>query len=171
MKRLIYKFFIFVFNTMFNVIHLSIIRKILLCMVGAKIGKNFTITGFCRFDFPWRLEIGDNCYVTSSYFDCRGAGIKIGNNSDISENSKIFTLSHNIYSKEFETISKKVVIHQKVWIAANCVVLPGSILNNGCVISANSVVKGNIQKFSLYSGNYAKKIKNLPKQRAKLLRR
>ena len=170
MKRLIYKFFIFLFNIAFNTVHISIIRKILLSLVGAKIGKNITISGFCWFDFPWRLKIGDNCYITSSYFDCRGAEIKIGDNSDISENTKIFTLSHNIYSKKFETISNKVIIHEKVWIAANCVVLPGSILNNGCVISSNSVVKGKVEKFSLYSGNYAKKIKKLPSYRAKLVR-
>lgn len=142
----------------------------MLQIVGAKIGKNFKILGSCRFDFPWRLSIGNNCFINSTYFDCRGSEIVLKDNVDISENTTIYTLYHNINSRKFETKFKKVLIESKVWIASNCIVLPGSIIRNGCVVSTNSVVDGELEAYNLYKGNYAVKVRSLPRDRAEDVR-
>jgi len=165
-----YRFLIFFFNFLFNLIELTIYRKFLLFLAGAKIGKNLIILGRCKFDYPWRLIIGNNCYITTTYFDCRGGSIILGNNIDISEGTKIFTLSHDINSKNFATVSKKVIIKDRVWIASSCIVLPGSVLNTGCVLSANSVGNGQLKSYFLYVGNYAVKIKKLSFSRSTRVR-
>lgn len=54
-----------------------------------------------------------------------------------------------------------IVIKDGCWIGANVTILPGTIIEEGCVIAAGSVVKGVCKINSLYAGVPAKKIKDL----------
>ena len=45
-------------------------------------------------------------------------------------------------------------------IGSGCVILPGSIIEDGAVIGARSVVRGKIKKYTINAGVPAKKIKN-----------
>jgi virginiamycin A acetyltransferase len=40
-----------------------------------------------------------------------------------------------------------------VWLGANTVVLDGAIIRRGCVVSAGSVVKGELKSYGIYAGN------------------
>jgi acetyltransferase-like isoleucine patch superfamily enzyme len=44
------------------------------------------------------------------------------------------------------------VIEDDVWVGANCVILDGAILRQGCVIGAQSLVKGAIEPYSINVG-------------------
>lgn len=48
-----------------------------------------------------------------------------------------------------------------MWIGANCIILPGSIIRKGCVIAAGSVFRGETKVNCVYAGNPAKLIKEL----------
>ena len=47
----------------------------------------------------------------------------------------------------------KLIIGDDVWIATGAVILPGTHIGSGSIISANSVVKGDIPPMSLVAGN------------------
>ena len=53
---------------------------------------------------------------------------------------------------------KNVKIGNNVFIGANSVVLPGSIIGDNVIIGANSVVTGHLSGNNVYAGNIAKKI-------------
>jgi acetyltransferase-like isoleucine patch superfamily enzyme len=45
------------------------------------------------------------------------------------------------------------VIEDDVWIGANCVLLDGALLRRGCVIGAGSLVRGEVEAYSVQAGN------------------
>lgn len=167
MTRLLYNLFIVFVNFLLVVLPTSFFRACLLRLCGARISNSTFIASKVRVEFPWRLCIGKNCYISRNvYFDCRGGDITIGSNSDISEGAKIYTLTHNIDSLDFSVKKRDVVIGSRVWVCAMAVVLPGSVLKDGIVLGACSVFNGNSSANSLYRGNPAILVKVLPKNRA-----
>jgi acetyltransferase-like isoleucine patch superfamily enzyme len=51
-----------------------------------------------------------------------------------------------------------ITVENDVWIGTGSVILKDSHITEGCVIAANSVVKGTLEPFSIYGGAPAKKI-------------
>jgi acetyltransferase-like isoleucine patch superfamily enzyme len=51
--------------------------------------------------------------------------------------------------------AKPIIIEKNVWIALNCVILPGTNIGKGSIVGANSVVHGNIPAYSIVVGNPA----------------
>jgi chloramphenicol O-acetyltransferase type B len=56
-------------------------------------------------------------------------------------------------------LDEKVVIEDDVWVGHGSVILSGSIIGRGSIIAAGSVVTGDVEPYSIYGGNPAKKIK------------
>ncbi|MFB9159915.1 acyltransferase [Chromobacterium violaceum] len=170
-RRFYYTIFIATANTLLYILPSSFLRVCLIRLLGGKVGAKTTIKGRVKIDFPWRLNIGSNCYISSSvYLDCRGGKIFVSDNADISEQSHIYTLSHDINSPDFCVKAGDVYIGERVWICFRAVVLPGSRIEDGCVIGANSVISGTTESNTLYQGVPCKKIKQLNTSRAKLVR-
>jgi len=171
MARHLYKLFILFVNILLAVLPASFFRVGLLRVCGAKIGSSVYIARNIRVDFPWRLNIGKNSYVSRNVFlDCRGGKILIGKNTDISEGVKVYTLTHDINSLDFSVIRGDVVIGSRVWICTMTIILPGSVVSDGCVIGANSVYTGKSSVNKLYIGNHAKLIKELAENRSENVR-
>jgi putative colanic acid biosynthesis acetyltransferase WcaF len=151
-----------IFLTPFNKLRIIIWRS-----YGLKIGKKTYISNRVKIDFPWRVSIGESSYINAGvYLDGRGAEIIIKDKVDISENSKIYTLTHDIYSDDFKIKKGKVIIEDYVWICVNSIILPNSIISKGVVLSASSVFKGNSNAYTLYRGNPAVQIKPLSSTRS-----
>jgi virginiamycin A acetyltransferase len=46
-----------------------------------------------------------------------------------------------------------ITVGNDVWIGANVVILDGAVIPDGCVIGAQSLVKGILKEYSIYAGN------------------
>lgn len=57
--------------------------------------------------------------------------------------------------------SSPIEIKDGCWIGANSTILPGTVIEKGCVIAAGSVVKGRCRQDALYAGVPAKVIREL----------
>lgn len=53
-----------------------------------------------------------------------------------------------------------ITIGEDCWIAANVTILKGSVIRDGAVIGAKSLVKGEVQPYTINVGIPAKKIKD-----------
>ena len=145
----------------------NFLRVGLLRIIGSKVGKNTFLARTIKYDFPWRLSIGNKSVISANvYLDCRGGSISIGDCSDISIDCKIFTLTHDIHSSSLEIKGSDVTIGERVWICTGAVLLPGSSISDGCVVGANSVFSGASDPNSLYLGIMAKHVKYLNEDRA-----
>ena len=45
------------------------------------------------------------------------------------------------------------MVEDDVWVGANCVILDGAILRKGCVVGAGSLVRGELEAYSINVGN------------------
>ena len=61
---------------------------------------------------------------------------------------------------EFNNSYYSVVIEDDVWIGSGSIILPGTKIHKGCVISSGSVVKGDFSEFTVIMGNPARVIKS-----------
>ncbi len=172
MKRNLYVVLITVVNFLLAVTPLNKLRLIILFFVGVRFGRHVVVERNVKIDFPWRLKIGDNCYISSGvYLDCRGGVINIGDDSDISQGAIIFTLSHDIQSKDFAPKCGDVIVGCRSWVCARSIILPGTTLGIGNVLGANSVFSGSAPDFSLIIGVPARVVKMLSNQRATHVRK
>ena len=129
---------------------------------SARIGINTVIVSPRGIELGMRSVINDNCFIDGS------GGVYIGNDVSISAFSKVYSCSHKTDSPIFEYFTNPVEIKDNVWIAANAMILDGTVLNEFSVIGANSCFKGVTEKGYIYYGNPAKKMKkrNLNKKYA-----
>lgn len=172
LRRSIYVLAMGLVNFLLAIIPFNPLRLSILKISGARLGRNINLQRGVRLDFPWRLTINDNCHIGKFvYLDCRGGFITIGEDSDISEGSFIYTLSHEIQSNDFCIKKGDVKIGPRNWICVRAIVLPGSSLGTGNVLSANSVFSGTSTEFNLLVGNPAQPVKKLSPARASCVRK
>ena len=152
-KTVLYDALYIIINYFVSYIPCWSIRKILYQLLGMKIGKGSRVNMKCVIMEPWNISIGTGTIVNEyCLLDGRG-GLKIGNNCSISMYSIIYTASHRTNSDNFEYFEDKTVIHNGVWIGARAILLPGVIVNDCCIIGANSVaVKGEYDEKYVYVG-------------------
>lgn len=135
------------------------IRKPLLMLAGIKIGKGSRVLMGTQFQGAGKIRIGCHSYINSRcHLDGRG-GLQIGNNVNISNYSKIITASHDMHSACFAYRTGEVVIKDYCWLGTGAVVLDRTVLEEGCVVSANSVIKGNTTRMGVYAGVPAELVK------------
>ncbi|MBZ0327461.1 MAG: acyltransferase [Altibacter sp.] len=110
-----------------------------------KIGNNCRIHGSCIHAYK-EIVIGDNCLIAAN------TQIIDGNGHNLSFDAP----EHRINTSD-EGVP--IVIEDNVWIAASCIILGGTKIGAGSIITAGSVVKGDIPSNCIYGGNPAKLIK------------
>jgi acetyltransferase-like isoleucine patch superfamily enzyme len=131
-----------------------------------EIGNNVTIGYNIYFEIlkAGKLIIGDNVKLTQNILITSGSEIKIGDYSLFGENVSIRDGDHNSSIEKsitFQTSTYSPVhIGKDVWIGAGCLILKGSVIPDGVIIGANSVVLKNLQLVSntIYAGSPVKKI-------------
>jgi len=113
------------------------------------------------------LVIGEHVTVNSGCVFYTGNGITIGNEVAIAANCTFAPVNHSFAKSTLPIIRQGflpsrggILIEDDVWIGANCVLLDGSLIREGCVIGAGSVVRGELDAYSVYAGNPLKKIKS-----------
>lgn len=105
------------------------------------------------------LFIGEHVVINSGCVIYTGQGIRIGNNVAIAANCTFAPVNHS-YKDKSRLIREQgflpgkggILIEDDVWIGANCVLLDGAILRRGCVLGAGSVVRGELEAYTVYAG-------------------
>lgn len=133
-----------------------------------QIGENSVVDSFVKIKPAGGLGdliIGDHVVINSGCVLYTGNGIRIGNNVAVAANCTFAPVNHSygfrdklICEQGFLPSKGGILIEDDVWIGANCVLLDGSILRRGCVVGAGSIVRGELEKYSIYVGQPLKKI-------------
>lgn len=134
------------------------IRKRLFKLIGMKIGKSHILRGVVTDGWNGIVIRNGVCINQRCHIDGRG-GLIIEDNVSISIGTVILSASHDKDSSDFKYTTRTVHIGKRVWLGANCIVLPGVDLSEGVVIAAGSVaIPQKYEKFGVYSGVPAVKI-------------
>ncbi|HMO12755.1 MAG TPA: acyltransferase [Pirellulaceae bacterium] len=111
------------------------------------------------------LSIGNNNYFSNNISIVAVGSISIGCDCLIGNNALIVDSDfHGLAATQRRTKgeSKPVSIGNNVWIGANVTILKGVSIGENSVIGAMSLVTGDVPPNSIFAGNPAKKIRDLP---------
>lgn len=104
-----------------------------------------------------RSSIGDGAIL-----DARG-GLTLGDDVNLSTQVMIWTAQHEWQSADFAYEQAPVAIANRAWIGPRCIILPGTVIGEGAVVAAGSLVRGTVPPFTLVGGVPAKRIADRPK--------
>lgn len=98
-----------------------------------------------------KITIGDGCFLNENVSITSLASISIGNGCCIGNNVVIVDHDHSYgENRSLSFISSDVKIGNNVWIGANSTILRGAAIGDNSVIAAGSIVKGKIDKDTLF---------------------
>jgi putative colanic acid biosynthesis acetyltransferase WcaF len=130
-------------------------KNLLLKLFGAKMGKGIVIKPRVRIKNPWRLTIGDNCWIGESVWIDNLEYVSIGNNVSISQGALLLTGNHDYTISNFPYRLGKITIEDGVWIGARTVVCPGITCKSHSILTVNSVAAKSLEAWKIYTGNPA----------------
>lgn len=130
-------------------------RVALLRLFGAQIGRGVVIKPRVRVKFPWRLTVGDDSWIGEGVWIDNLAEVAVGSNCCISQEAYLCTGSHNWSSERFDLIVRPIAIERGSWVAARAVVGPGVTIHEGAVLGLGSTATGDLEEFSVFTGNPA----------------
>lgn len=133
------------------------------------IGDNVTIFHNVTFFGDGEIRIGNNVSIGQDVliYASRNGGISIGDNVMIAAHSYIIDCDHGMMQGipicQQENAVGPIHIGNDVWIADNCTILRNSVIEDGAVIGAKSLVRSTITKDGIAVGIPAKVIKKREK--------
>ena len=130
-------------------------RVSLLRAFGARIGRRCRLKPGLRVKFPWRLQVGDHCWLAEGAWIDNLAPITLGDRVCISQGAYLGTGNHNIRSPSFALRLGPISIDSDAWIAARAVLAPGTQIGAGAVVALGAVVSGTVPPGVIIRGNPA----------------
>jgi Acetyltransferase (isoleucine patch superfamily) len=143
----------------------------------------------CNFIFEsdkGTIKIGERCYISAGTNLISRDEISIGDDvwiawgcyiydhnshslawqdrkNDLAQQMEDYKNSQNfiLHKNWTNVVSKPIIIHDKVWIGFEAVILKGVIIGEGAIIAARSVVTKDVAPWTMVAGNPAKFVKEV----------
>lgn len=130
-------------------------RVLLLRLFGARIGAGCRLKPGLRVKFPWRLQVGQACWLAEDAWLDNLAPISLGDRVCISQGAYLCTGNHDFRSPGFDLLLGPITIGSDAWIAARAVLAPGTRIGPGAVVALGAVVSGAVPAGAIMRGNPA----------------
>lgn len=130
-------------------------RGLLLRSFGASIGQGCRFKPGLRVKFPWRLQVGDACWLAEDAWLDNLAPISLGDRVCVSQGVYLCTGNHDFRSPGFDLRLGSIVVASDAWIAARAVLAPGTRIGTGAVVSLAAVVTAEVPPLAIVRGNPA----------------
>lgn len=131
------------------------LKVILLRLFGAKVGKGCVIKPKVNIKYPWKLELGNHCWIGEKVWIDNLDRVTMGNNVCISQGAFLLCGNHNYKKSTFDLMVAPIVIQDGAWVGAKSIICPGVTLGNESVLSVGAVATKNLEARSIYAGNPA----------------
>lgn len=133
--------------------------------VSGKLSINFA----ARFTNRPRLEIGRHTDIAHNCRIVVGREVLIGERVEIASDVSIRDSGGHPADPARRAAGappdaddvKPVAIHDNAWIGSNVLIMPGSVVGEGSIVSAHSVVAGTVAPYTIVAGNPARRIGTL----------
>lgn len=131
-------------------------RRFLLRCFGARIGTGARIKPTVRITYPWKVAIGDHCWVGQRVELYSLGPITIGDNVCISQDAYLCAGDHDRTDVAFKIRSFPIVVEDEAWIASQSFIMPGVVIGKGAVVAVRSLVTKNVEPGTLVGGQPAR---------------
>ncbi len=118
----------------------SALKVMLLRWFGATLGRGVVIKPNVRIKFPWRLELGDHCWIGQEVWIDNLAVVTVGSHSCLSQGVYVCTGTHEFRRPDFRLRVEPVTVGESVWICCRATLLPGANVPSQSVVVAGSVI-------------------------------
>ena len=143
-----------------HIIPLSGLKVWLLKLFGAKVGRSVVIKPGVNIKYPWKLVIGDYSWIGEDVWIDNLDQVIIGSNVCISQGAMLLCGNHNYKKTTFDLMVNEIILEEGVWIGAKSVVCPGVTCKTHAILSVGSIANIDLEPYTIYQGNPAKKIRN-----------
>lgn len=124
-------------------------RRLLLLSFGARLGRGGRLKPRLRVTFPWRLHVGDHCWLGEAVWIDNLAPVWLGDRVCVSQGAYLCTGNHDFRRQDFRLVVRPIRVDHDAWIAARAVLAPGCEIGAGAVIGLAAVVAGQIPAMAL----------------------
>ncbi len=115
-------------------------RPAILRAFGAQIGERVLIRHRVRVLWPWKLAIGDDCWIGEGVWLLNLDFITIGHDVCLSQEAFLCTGSHQPKDPAFEFNNAPIHVGAGAWIAARTTILRGTTISPGEVVASGVVL-------------------------------
>ena len=127
----------------------------LLRFFGAKVGAGVVIKPRVNVYLPWRLEVGDHCWIGEEVFILNYDWVRIGSQACVSQRVFLCTGNHDFRDEKFSFRSAPISVGDGAWVGASVFVGPGVEIGDEAVVTAGSVALKSLPAGRICSGNPA----------------
>jgi putative colanic acid biosynthesis acetyltransferase WcaF len=138
-----------------SVLPSSLLRRCLLRLFGATIGVGVVIKPGVRVKYPWKLTIGQHCWIGEDAWIDNIAPVTVGDNVCISQGAYLCTGNHNWKDRAFGLIALPISIDDGAWVAARSAVAPGVVIGQSAIVGFGAVVFSDVPPYEIHTGNPA----------------
>lgn len=131
------------------------IKIFLLRAFGAKIGRGLVIKNNVTVKFPWKLTVGENCWLGEHCWIDNLDNVVIGSNVCISQGAMLLTGNHDYTEASMPYRNAPIRIEDGAWIGAQATVCPGVTAHMQSILTVGSVATKDMDENCIYQGNPA----------------
>ncbi|WP_062301116.1 acetyltransferase [Demequina subtropica] len=121
---------------------------------GARIGDGVIFRQRTRVKLPWKLEVGDHCWIGEGVWIHNQDQVTIGHDAVVSQETLLTTGSH-AHRRDMALITRPLVIEPGAWVTSRCIVTGGVTLGRSCLVSPATVVMHDVPAGRIVAGNPA----------------
>lgn len=130
----------------------------LLRLFGATIGDGLLIKPGVHVKYPWRLQIGDHCWLGERAWIDNMEDVTLGSNVAISQGAYLCTGNHDWSDPVLPLAPQPIVVEDGAWVGAFAKVAPGRTIGAGSVLALGAVALEGTEPWGIYAGNPAERV-------------
>jgi putative colanic acid biosynthesis acetyltransferase WcaF len=135
------------------------LRRALLRIFGASVGRRVNIYPSALIYYPWNLEIGDWSSIGEWTLVYNLGRVTIGERVTISQRSHLCAGTHDYRAQDMPLLKPPITVKDQAWICADAFVGPGVTIGEGAVVGARAVAVKDVPAWTVVVGNPAKEIR------------
>jgi putative colanic acid biosynthesis acetyltransferase WcaF len=136
------------------------IRRSILRLFGAKVGRRVHIYSSSHIYLPWELTIGDDSAIGEWALIYNLGKVTVGERTIISQRTHLCAGTHDYKDPTMPLIKTPIQVGSDVWICADAFVGPNVKIEDGSIVAARAVVVKDVDHGEIVGGNPAKLIKS-----------
>lgn len=129
------------------------LKRALLRAFGARIGAGVVLKPRLNIHFPWKLAVGDHAWLGEEAWILNFEPVTIGAHACVSQRAFLCAGNHDFRAADFRYRNAPIVVETGAWVGAGVFVAPGVTVGREAVVTAGSVVTGDLPAAMVCGGN------------------